>query len=196
MENKNMYNDGSRKFQKQFNTQRLADRLAQVEARETLNEEDESFIKKANMFFLATADMEGHPICSYKGGMPGFVQILDSQTLAFPNYDGNGTFRSLGNIHTNPNVSLLFIDFENGIRTVIEGTASSSAEGKLLAQWPDAQLVIQVNITRAFSSCSRYIHKLKLVKHSVYVPQEGRKAPVPDWKKKEIYEDVLPDENN
>jgi len=191
-----MYNQGSRKFQKQFETQRLADRLAQVEARKRLTDEDQEFIKGASMFFLATADTEGHPICSYKGGMPGFVQILNAQTVGFPNYDGNGTFRSLGNIHLNPNVSMLFIDFAKGLRTIIEGTAFVSTEDSLLSRWPGAQLVITVQITRAFSSCPRYIHTFRLVEHSAYVPQEGQKAPVPDWKKKEVYQDVLPNEKD
>ena len=54
------------------------------------------------MFFLATADDEGRPDCSYKGGDPGFVRVLDERTIAFPGYDGNGMFRSFGNLLVNP----------------------------------------------------------------------------------------------
>ncbi len=63
------------------------------------------------MFFLATADREGRPQCSYKGGEPGFVRVLDQHTVAFPNYDGNGMYLSMGNLSVNPQVGMLFIDF-------------------------------------------------------------------------------------
>ena len=63
------------------------------------------------MFFLATADEHGMPQCSYKGGDPGFVRVVDEHTLAFPSYDGNGMYLSLGNLLVNPQVGILFIDF-------------------------------------------------------------------------------------
>ena len=66
------------------------------------------------MFFLATADADGRPTCSYKGGDPGFVRVVDDRTLAFPNYDGNGMYLSMGNVAANPEVGLLFLDFVKG----------------------------------------------------------------------------------
>lgn len=77
------------------------------------------------MFFLATADAQGRPSCSYKGGEPGFVRVLDEQTLAFPRYDGNGMFLSLGNALENPHVGLLFIDFVRARRLRFNGEASA-----------------------------------------------------------------------
>lgn len=58
------------------------------------------------MFFLATADAEGRPTCSYKGGDPGFVQVLDPHTVVFPNYDGNGMYLSAGNVLVNGEVGM------------------------------------------------------------------------------------------
>ncbi len=75
------------------------------------------------MFFLATADSEGWPQCSYKGGEPGFVRVLDETTLAFPSYDGNGMYLSAGNVIVNPAVGLLFVDFEVGTRLRLNGVA-------------------------------------------------------------------------
>ena len=76
------------------------------------------------MFFLATCDADGNPQCSYKGGDPGFVRVVDDRTLAFPVYDGNGMFLSLGNIRAHANVGMLFIDFEHPNRVRVNGVAS------------------------------------------------------------------------
>ena len=105
------YHEGSRELQDRFDTRRLADRLDERTSRDHLTPEDRAFIERMDMFFLATSDRDGQPQCSYKGGAPGFVRVLDEHTLAFPNYDGNGMFLSWGNTLVNPQVGLLFIDF-------------------------------------------------------------------------------------
>src|SRR5512134_1659368 len=107
-----LYHAQSRELQDLFDTRRLADRLVEKLVRARFTEEDRAFIEKQSMFFLASADAEGYPDCSYKGGAPGFVRVLDGTTLAFPSYDGNGMFKSLGNLRANPRVGLLFLNFE------------------------------------------------------------------------------------
>src|SRR5215510_16173045 len=102
-----LYHEGHREFQQQFDSVRLADRLEQVTYRTRMTAEDRAFIESRDMFFLATADAEGRPSCSYKGGDPGFVRALDDVTLVFPFYDGNGMFLSAGNAKVNPHVGLL-----------------------------------------------------------------------------------------
>src|ERR1700682_3658994 len=79
-----MYHDGSRQWQDRFSTRKLADRLAEKLARNAFTDEDRAFIASRPMFFLATADAQGHPDCSYKGGVPGFLRVIDASTLAFP----------------------------------------------------------------------------------------------------------------
>src|SRR5258706_9423023 len=64
------YHDGSRQLQDQFDSRRIADRLEQVNTHTTFGDRDRAFIEATPMFFLATADSEGRPDCSYKGGMP------------------------------------------------------------------------------------------------------------------------------
>ena len=108
-----LYGESQRQLQRQFDTERLADRIEQRLFREHITDDDRAFIERLDMFFLATADRAGRPNCSYKGGDPGFVRVIDPQTLVFPNYDGNGMYLSMGNAVENPNVGLLFIDFEN-----------------------------------------------------------------------------------
>jgi uncharacterized protein len=187
-----MYHDGSRELQDQFDTRRLADRLETTRLHTIFSERDRAFIERAAMFFLATADAAGRPDCSYKGGLPGFVHVLDDETLAFPDYDGNGMFRSLGNIRVNPYVGLLFIDFEQPGRLRINGTATIGDDDPLLPDWPGAQLVIRVRPEQIFPNCPRYIHKMTLVERSVYAPGQGCAPPEPEWKTREDVRDALP----
>jgi len=130
-----MYHEESRRLQDQFDTRRLADRLDERLGRTRFNDEDRAFIEAQRMFFLATTDAEGFPDCSYKGGHPGFVRVHDEKTLIFPSYDGNGMFKSLGNIRANPGVGLLFLDFEQPKRLRVNGLATVSSDDSLMAQF-------------------------------------------------------------
>jgi predicted pyridoxine 5'-phosphate oxidase superfamily flavin-nucleotide-binding protein len=188
------YHEGSRELQDRFDTRRLADRLVERTTRDHLNEEDAAFIERMDMFFLATADADGQPQCSYKGGDPGFVRVLDRQTLAFPNYDGNGMFLSLGNARVNPHIGLLFIDFlaARPSRLRVEGTASVELDDPLAPTWPEAQFVVRVHAQRVFPNCPRYIHRMALVERSPYVPRAGVATPVPEWKLGPLGAGVLP----
>ena len=145
------------------------------------------------MFFLATADAAGRPQCSYKGGEPGFVKVLDERTVAFPNYDGNGMYLSMGNVTINPHVGMLFIDFtsQRPSRLRLNGMASIDEEDELLASYPEAQFVVRVNATEIFPNCPRYIHRMALVERSRFVPQSDCETPVPEWKRTDWARDVL-----
>lgn len=188
-----LYHDGSRTLQDQFDTRRLADRIEERLVHGQLSEEERAFIQAQSMFFLATADAEGRPSCSYKGGAPGFVRVLDEQTIAFPSYDGNGMFLSLGNARVNPHVGLLFIDFARGRRLRFNGEASVVNEGDpLLAEMTGAQLVVRVQAREIFPNCPRYIHRLSLEEQSSFVPEPGATPPVPGWKRSDWACDVLP----
>ena len=187
-----MYHDGSRQLQDQFATRKLADRLAEVLARDEFTDEDRTFIESRPLFFLATADAEGHPDCSYKGGLPGFVRVVDRQTLAFPSYDGNGMFKSLGHVLVNPHVGLLFIDFESPKRLRVNGESSVHADDVLLSEFVGAQLIVRVRAKAIFPNCPRYIHKMQMTEQSVYAPCEGHTPPVPKWKQFPEFREVLP----
>lgn len=188
----NIYHEGSRRLQDQFDSRRIADRLAEVIVHDTFTEDDRDFVASCGMFFLATADADGWPDCSYKGGMPGFVQVINGTTLVFPDYDGNGMFRSLGNILVNPRAGLLFVNFERPNRLRVNGTATLSSDDPLLAAYPGAHRIVRVTPTRIFPNCPRYIHQMRLVSHSVYAPRRGYLPPEPDWKKMAEFRDALP----
>jgi uncharacterized protein len=187
-----LYHHGSRELQDRFDTRRLADRLEAVKVTDAIGDRDREFIESMDMLFLATADEHGRPNCSYKGGDPGFVRVLDERTVAFPSYDGNGMFVSAGNVLVQPEVGLLFISFERQRRLRLNGTASIDPGDELLASYPGALLVVRVRVREVFPNCPRYIHRYELVERSRFVPRAGAEPPVPDWKRREWARDVLP----
>jgi predicted pyridoxine 5'-phosphate oxidase superfamily flavin-nucleotide-binding protein len=185
------YNEGNRRLQDRFDTRRLADRIDERIVRRTIDEEDRAFIESCDMVFLATADAEGKPQCSYKGGDPGFVRVLDERTIAFPSYDGNGTYLTGGNLLVNPQIGLLFIDFEQRRRVRLNGIASVADDDPLLDDYPEAQLIVRVQALEVFPNCPRYIHHYRLVERSRFVPRTECRTPVPAWKTREWARDVL-----
>jgi uncharacterized protein len=191
-----MYHDGSRRLQERFDTTRLADRLEErFVARPGIDEDDRRFIESCDMVFIATADADGRPNCSYKGGEPGFVRVLDERTIAWPNYDGNGMYLSMGNLLVNPHVGLLFIQFEERRRLRLNGVASIVDDDPMLSEYPEAQFLVRVHAEQVFPNCPRYIHHYRLVERSRFVPRTDCETPVPGWKTRHWSRDVLPDQD-
>ena len=187
------YRESHRQLQDRFDTRRLADRLAETAGDDLTPFRD--FVEARDMFFLATADAAGQPQCSYKGGDPGFVRVVDATTLAFPVYDGNGMFLSTGNLTENPSVGLLFIDFGTGSRLRVNGEASVDPADPLLAAIPGAPFVVRVRARAVFPNCRRYVHTHDDVRPSVFVPRGDTPPPVPDWKRDPWFEGTLPAED-
>ena len=189
-----MYHEGARRLQERFDTRRIADRLEERKVTETIGERDRELIERLDMFFIATADAAGRPQCSYKGGDPGLVRVLDERTLAFPNYDGNGMYLTMGNLLVNPEVGLLFIDFTAArpTRLRVNGTAELTDDAQVVAHWAGAQFAVRVAVREVFPNCPRYIHRMELVERSRFVPHEGEPTPVPDWKRADWARDALP----
>lgn len=185
------YHEGQRELQERFDTRRLADRLAQATAA-AIADPHREFIEAREMFFLATADANGAPECSYKGGEPGFVRVVDPTTVVFPVYDGNGMFLSTGNLTVNPQVGMLFIDLETGTRLRLNGTATVELDDPLIETYPGAKFVVRVTPTAVFANCRRYVHRYELVDRSAFVPSGSQEAPVPDWKLDPWFEGTLP----
>lgn len=178
-----MYHDGNRQLQDAFESRRIADRLEEKLARTAFTADDTAYIESAIYFFLATADADGRPDCSFKGGPPGFVRVTAPDELAFPDYDGNGMFKSLGNIGVNAEVGLLFIDMHGKPKRLrVNGTASVSRDDPLLATTVGAQLIVRVKARAIFPNCPRYIPQLQLVEPSQYAPRPGVDPVEPGWK--------------
>ena len=187
-----LYHDGNRKLQDQFDSRRISDRLEQKLARTAFTADDRALIESAFFFFLASADAQGRPDCSFKGGAAGFVRITGPSELAWPDYDGNGMFKSLGNVTVNGNVGLLFIDMHDKPKRLrVNGTAVVSREDPLLAETVGAQLIVRVTTRAIFPNCPRYIPKFSHVEPSVYAPQAGCEPPEPAWKGFDSFKDAV-----
>jgi predicted pyridoxine 5'-phosphate oxidase superfamily flavin-nucleotide-binding protein len=186
------YTDGQRAVQDQFQTTRMADLLHRVIVHAEVQDAERAFIESRDMFFLATVDGDGRPTCSYKGGDPGFVRVVDARTIVFPLYDGNGMFLSLGNIRTTAQVGMLFMDFETPHRLRVQGTASVDRADPLLSDFQGADVIVRVAVSAIFVNCSRYVHKYQRVATSRYVPRQGCEAPFAEWKRIDVVQEALP----
>jgi uncharacterized protein len=187
-----MFHEGNRSLQDRFQSRRISDRLEERLTRTAFTDDDKAFIESASYFFLATADAQGRPDCSFKGGMPGFVRVTGPSELAFPDYDGNGMFKSLGNLVVNAQVGLLFIAMHGKPRRLrVNGTAAVRHDDALLGQTVGAQLIVRVTARAIFPNCPRYIPTMELTEPSVYAPRAGHEAPEPAWKGFDAFKDCM-----
>lgn len=188
-----MFHEGNRELQDRFGSRALADRLHEKLGRDRFTDEDRDFIESSPFFFLATADAEGRPDCSFKGGEPGFVRVVAPDALVFPDYDGNGMFKSLGNLRVNANVGLLFISMtEKPKRLRVNGQATLVFDDPMLEDMPGGQLLVRVTPRHVFPNCPRNVPHMSLVAPSVYVPRAGEPPVEPAWKSFDAFKAVVP----
>ncbi|MEM7541202.1 MAG: pyridoxamine 5'-phosphate oxidase family protein [Pseudomonadota bacterium] len=188
----NIYTDSHRALQDQFDTRRMADRLEEMIIAEEIGEMEKMFIESREFFFLSTVDPSGQPTVSFKGGPVGFIKVVDQNTIAFPSYDGNGMFYSMGNLAAKPEIGILFIDFENPHRIRFHGKASIQDSDPLLGEYKEAELIVRVSLSKMWINCPRYIPKFQKVEPSKYVPKEESETPLAAWKRIDAVQDVLP----
>ena len=191
MASSKLYHKGNRKLQDEFSSRKIADRLEERLMRTAFTESDQAFIESVRFFFIATADKRGRPDSSYKGGAAGFVRMSGPSELVFPDYDGNGMFKSLGNLAVNPHVGLLFMDFEKPRRLRVNGTATLHRDDQLLRHTVGAQVIVRITAEAIFPNCPRYIPTMKLVEESLYVPKAGQDFPEPAWKDFPEFKDAI-----
>ncbi len=178
-----LYHYGNRLLQDQFDSRRIADRLEEKLARTAFTDDDKAFIESLPYFFLASADGEGRPDCSFKGGLPGFVRLTGPSELAFPDYDGNGMFKSLGNLTVNPEIGLLFIALHDKPRRLrVNGRAAVRRNDPLLGETVGAQIIVRVMAHAIFPNCPRYIPAMQITEPSIYAPRPGCDPIEPAWK--------------
>ena len=185
------YTGAQKGLQAHFQAEKLAEAMTKGVVHSEILERERAFIEARDMFFLASVDSKGRPTCSYKGGDPGFVRVLDPQTLVFPIYDGNGMFLSAGNIQECAKVGLLFIDFETPHRLRVQGSAAIQLNDELLSTFHGADLVVRVQVESVFVNCPRYVHKRKRVEPSRYVPRANEPTPYPQWKRIDAFQSAL-----
>ena len=190
-----VYGKTHRNLQDQFDSRKLADRLNDSIVKKEFDTDAKKFIESRDMFFLSTINHNNMPTVSYKGGNPGFVKVINSKTLVFPSFDGNGMFMSMGNIKENKNVGLLFIAFDKPHRLRVHGKASISKDKNLLKDFKEAELVVKIKLENYWQNCPRYIHKYVKIDESKYVPKKNLQTPLAGWKKTDLVQDVLPEKD-
>ena len=182
-----------RKLQDEFDARGLADRVEASIVTDELADHHTDFIAARNMFFLSTVDENGFPSCSYKGGAPGFVRVLNPRALVFPNYDGNGMFMSQGNIDATAKVGLLFINFEVPQRMRLRGRARLLREGPMVVSYPGALTVTEITIDKVWLNCARYVHRMQPKELSSFLPREDGSYRLAPWKRIDELQDVITD---
>ena len=187
-----IYTEAQRDLQEQFDSRRLAERMSQAIITDRIDDTQRAFITNCDFFFLATVNGRGEPTVSYKGGGVGVVSVLDETTVAFPSYDGNGMFLSMGNVAEQASVGLLFIDFETPRRLRLQAQAELSTDPDLLSRYPGAQLVVKATVSSVFVNCARMVHKHTRTADSPYVPDDDGQALYPSWKRIDLMQDALP----
>ncbi|MEU2541743.1 pyridoxamine 5'-phosphate oxidase family protein [Streptomyces iakyrus] len=148
-----------------------ADRFYGEQVLDRLNSRMAEFVARQEMFFLATADGHGECDSTFRAGPPGFLQVLDAETLAYPEYRGNGVMASLGNIRENPHVGILMIDFsQDRIGLHVNGRAQLVTDEAMRRRHPGLpvdpvpgrrpQMWVEVEVEEAYIHCSKHIPKL------------------------------------
>jgi uncharacterized protein len=186
-----LYGPQHRQLQDEFDSRSMADRIELIAVKAEMDDATRAFIESRDIFFLSSIDHKGRPTVSYKGGDPGFVKVLDPGTIAFPSYDGNGMYFSMGNITANPEIGCLFIDFERPFRMRLQGRAELLRDGPLLDLWKEAELVVKVAVSETWMNCPRYVHRYEKKTGSRYVPRGETEAPLCEWKRIDAVQDAL-----
>lgn len=186
-----LYGPQNRALQDRFDSRRMADRIEEIAAQTEIDDIAKGFIESRDMFFLTTVDHDGRPTVSYKGGDPGFVKVIDANTIVFPNYDGNGMYLSMGNIEAHPQIGILFIAFDRPFRLRLQGRATLVTEGPEMELFQEADLVVRVAVDDVWMNCPRYIHRYEKAEASRYVPRADAETPLCEWKRVDLIADVL-----
>lgn len=186
-----LYGEGARALQQAFDSERLAGALQAFTLHDALTDDDIALVRAQSTVWISTVDAGGWPDVSYKGGDVGFVEVVDEHELRVPIYDGNGMWRTLGNIEDDGRVALLFLDTARPWRMRVHGVARVSIEPADVERHHGAQAVVIVRVRRVFPNCGRYIHRDGEI--SKFVPRPERPAPIPNWKRIQELRSVLPE---
>ncbi len=162
---------GERALQEHCGTTDRARRFYETQVSSCLTPVMREFIGRMEMAFIATADGAGECDCSFRGGPPGFIKVLDDQTIAYPEYRGNGVMASLGNVLQNPHVGVFLVDFTrdliglhiNGHARLVSPAQIDTSEVGVPEPGPAgrrAEYWVMISVVEAYVHCSKHIPKL------------------------------------
>jgi len=186
------FHPAQKELQARMGTTRIAERIAEMRRHVEFNDSDTEIIEAASFFFIASAATDGTLDCSVKCGPKGFVRMDGVNALLFPDYDGNGMFRTLGNIRATAHVALLFLEFSGEKRKLrVHGRAEVTTELSVVGSLLGAQLAVKVAVTDIFPNCPRYLPTLQQLENSEFVEALGVQVMEPLWKNKPDLKDFV-----
>jgi uncharacterized protein len=110
--------------QTQYGSRELNKRFELSEnPRNELGDIEKAFITARDSFYIATISENNWPYVQHRGGLPGFIKVLDQRHIAFADFRGNRQYLSVGNLNANPNTSLILMDYPNRRRLKLWGTS-------------------------------------------------------------------------
>lgn len=163
-----MFTEAVQDLQEANGTKRQYERTYPGRTQEALSANDVAFIKARDSFYIATVNSDGWPYIQHRGGAPGFVHVAGPTTLVCADYPGNKQFISMGNLKTDPRVSLFFMDYMNHARLKVQGNATlidaTQADPMLLEELDQrrapAERVLKVEVVAMDWNCPKYIPTL------------------------------------
>ncbi|MBA4105473.1 MAG: pyridoxamine 5'-phosphate oxidase [Pirellula sp.] len=124
------------------------------------------FLSGLDMFYLGTANAQGQPYIQYRGGSPGFLRVVDEQTLGFADFGGNRQYITLGNLSENPQAFIFLMDYANSQRvklwgqaSVVEGDAALEERLRDPAYPGKVERAILFKLAAWDVNCSQHIHQ-------------------------------------
>ena len=162
---KHMFSDAARAEQEKAGTLSKYSHVYQTRLTDGLGENEKEFIETRTSFYIASIVESGYPYIQHRGGPAGFLQVMNSETIAFADYRGNKQFITQGNLTTNNKVSLILMDYPRKARLKLIGEAvmiAASDDPKLAAtlaqegQGPVERLMT-IKVTAIDWNCPQYI---------------------------------------
>lgn len=161
------YSDAVLAMQRKMNAVEINAELQHSIGRNSVTPALAAYLGSRISFYLATASAAGQPYIQHRGGPPGFIKAIDEHTLAFPDFEGNKQYISLGNLSENPRVQLFFMDYGQRQRLKIWGKAAivEDDEALLASVTPEAwrrplRRAIRVTVEAWDVNCPAYIPQL------------------------------------
>lgn len=162
---------GEHLLQAAYGTADRAARFYSDQVLDHLNPRMTEFVGRMDMAFVATSDAKGECDCSLRTGPPGFIEVLNDRTIAYPEYRGNGVLASLGNISENPSIGVLMVDFVTDLIGLhVNGTASIVEDAVLRGEHPDLptdtergrtpERWVLVNVVEAYVHCRKHVPRM------------------------------------
>jgi len=134
------FTESVKDVQKFYGTRRSYERIEQSGDKFVLTPNEISFIELRDSFYIGSVGETGWPYVQFRGGPTGFLKVIDSTTIAYVDFRGNGQYISTGNIKHNNKVSLFLMDYPSKQRLKIW------AESTIIGANDDPQLLEELRM--------------------------------------------------